>query len=109
MTFTNNFSKMTFAKGFCEDLTEGKFSMPVIHSIRSSKVSNNELLNILKLHTTDESLKTYALRYMQNETKSLDYTKDFLNRLHEQAQAELSGIEGKNEAMEAILASLKLG
>ncbi|CEG76137.1 Putative Farnesyltranstransferase [Rhizopus microsporus] len=37
-------------KGFCEDLTEGKFSFPIIHSIRTDP-SNRQLLNILKQRT----------------------------------------------------------
>ena len=34
-------------KSFCEDLTEGKFSFPVIHYIRSNP-TDNRLSNILK-------------------------------------------------------------
>ncbi|KAG3193954.1 Geranylgeranyl pyrophosphate synthase, partial [Phytophthora cactorum] len=39
-------------KGMCEDLTEGKFSFPVIHSIRSNP-SNLQLVSILKQKTSD--------------------------------------------------------
>ena len=31
-------------KGFCEDLTEGKFSFPIVHSIRSD-TSNQRILS----------------------------------------------------------------
>ncbi|KAK9449828.1 isoprenoid synthase domain-containing protein [Limtongia smithiae] len=60
-------------KGFCEDLTEGKFSFPIIHSIRHDK-SNQQILNILKQHSSDESLKEYAVTYMRDVTHSFDYT-----------------------------------
>ena len=99
---------MESTKGFCEDLTEGKFSLPVIHSIRSSTTGNNELLNILKLRTPDRNLKSYALDYMVSQTKSLEYTKDVLNQLHQQARMVLGQIQGKNVVMEAILAKLML-
>ena len=108
MTYTNTRRKMASTKGFCEDLTEGKFSLPVIHSIRSSTTSNNELLNILKLRTSDQNLKSYALSYMLSQTKSLDYTKDVLLQLHQQARTVLDHVQGKNVVMEAILARLML-
>jgi len=43
-------------KSFCEDLTEGKFSFPIIHSIRSTP-RDHVLINILKQRTEDPSLK----------------------------------------------------
>ena len=99
---------MASTKGFCEDLTEGKFSLPVIHAIRNSTTRNNELLNILKLRTSDQNLKSYALDYMLSQTKSLDFTKDVLIQLHQQAGTALAQIQGKNEVMEAILPKLML-
>ena len=33
-------------KGFAEDLTEGKFSFPIIHGIKSHP-ENNQIMNIL--------------------------------------------------------------
>ncbi|KAI4737795.1 geranylgeranyl diphosphate synthase 1 [Aureobasidium sp. EXF-12298] len=51
-------------KGLCEDLTEGKFSFPVIHSIRSDP-QNLVLINILKQKPQDEEIKRYAVKYME--------------------------------------------
>ncbi|KAK6041996.1 hypothetical protein COOONC_20499 [Cooperia oncophora] len=34
--------EMAKQKSFAEDLTEGKFSFPIIHAIRSSPVSSND-------------------------------------------------------------------
>lgn len=31
-------------KGFCEDLTEGKFSFPIVHSVRAD-TSNRQILS----------------------------------------------------------------
>ncbi|KAF7180588.1 hypothetical protein CNMCM7691_009879 [Aspergillus felis] len=51
-------------KGFGEDLTEGKFSFPIIHAIRHGAQSL-QLLNILKQNTEDETVKKYAISIME--------------------------------------------
>ena len=104
----NDRVQMTAAKGFCEDLTEGKFSLPVIHSIRSSSSYNNEILNILKMQTMDPGLKNHALWYMRTQTNSLEYTKAKLRDLQEQAHVAVGRIDGPNSMMEGLLNKLKL-
>ncbi|KAK0535042.1 hypothetical protein OC835_002444 [Tilletia horrida] len=93
-------------KGFCEDLTEGKFSFPIIHSIRASaglnalggsgpnsKVGpNRQMLNVLKQRPTDEATKSYAVAYMRDQTHSFAYTRDVLRRLDAQARREVNRI-----------------
>ncbi|KAM7221076.1 geranylgeranyl pyrophosphate synthase [Rhypophila decipiens] len=74
----------TANKGMCEDLTEGKFSFPVIHSIRSDP-NNLQLLNILKQKTTDEEVKRYAVAIMER-TGSFQYTREVLEVLIERAR-----------------------
>lgn len=71
-------------KGLCEDLTEGKFSFPIIHSIRSDP-SNLQLLNILKQKTADDEVKRYAVKYMEG-TGSFEYTKQVVSVLIERAR-----------------------
>ena len=51
-------------KSFCEDLTEGKFSFPIIHAIRHNP-SDRRLINILKQRTDKDSIKMYAVQYME--------------------------------------------
>ena len=63
------------SKSFCEDLTEGKFSFPIIHCIRTSDENDSRLLSILKQKTEDVELKKYAQRLMKN-AGSLRYTRD---------------------------------
>lgn len=46
-------------KGFCEDITEGKFSFPIIHSIRTVP-HDHRLLSILKQRTNGT---TFILSY----------------------------------------------
>ncbi|KAL8877913.1 MAG: hypothetical protein Q9192_008567 [Flavoplaca navasiana] len=99
-------AQMTSSKGYCDDLTEGKFSFPVIHSIRNSADGNNELLNILKQHTEDVKLKAQAVWYMQTETDSFEYTKGKLQGLHAVARARLVAIGPTNGAFEQVLVKL---
>jgi len=70
-------------KGLCEDLTEGKFSFPVIHSIRSDP-QNLVLINILKQKPQDEEIKRYAVKYME-KTGSFAYSRRVLRGLAEKA------------------------
>ena len=55
--------KYMLNKTFAEDLTEGKFSFPIIHCIRS-KPEDTKLLNILKQRTEDVNLKKFAVKWM---------------------------------------------
>ncbi len=84
-------SEYTENKGLCEDLTEGKFSFPIIHSIRSNP-QNRQLINILKQKTTDEEVKKYAVKYMES-TGSFEYCKVILRNLKEKALAMVEEID----------------
>ena len=95
---------MAAAKGYCEDLSEGKFSFPVIHAIRHSTTENNETLNILNCRPEDIELKTHAVSYMTDVTKSMQYTREVIERLSERGNAQLQAIGPRNPALEAILA-----
>ncbi|KAI0009518.1 isoprenoid synthase domain-containing protein [Xylariaceae sp. FL0662B] len=91
-------------KGFGEDLTEGKFSFPVIHSIRSNP-TNLELLYILEQKPTSDDVKRYAIKYIES-TGSLDYTKEFVGELMNRAKKAVDRIDqgsGKGKAMYALL------
>ncbi|KAL8676387.1 MAG: hypothetical protein Q9186_007083 [Xanthomendoza sp. 1 TL-2023] len=97
---------MASAKGYCDDLTEGKFSFPVVHSIRNSPDGNNELLNILKQRTDDVRLKAQAVWYMQTETDSFEYTKGKLRDLLATARNRLAVVGPTNMAFEQIMGKL---
>lgn len=99
----------TANKGLCEDLTEGKFSFPVIHSIRSDP-SNLVLINILKQKTNSEEVKRYALSYMET-TGSFSYTRRVLRSLTKKALAlvdELDDGAGKGQGIRTILEKMKV-
>ncbi|KAL7790020.1 geranylgeranyl pyrophosphate synthase [Trichoderma ceciliae] len=77
-------SEYSHNKGMYEDLTEGKFSFPVIHSIRADPV-DLQLINILKQKTTDVQVKRYAVSYMESKG-SFDYTRQVVGTLIERAR-----------------------
>jgi geranylgeranyl diphosphate synthase type 3 len=97
----------TFNKGLCEDLTEGKFSFPVIHSIRQNP-ENLVLINILKQKTNDETVKRYAVSYME-QTGSFAYCRKVLKDLIAKAMAEVDRVDdgaGLGDGVRAILNKL---
>ncbi|GAB1742138.1 hypothetical protein NU219Hw_g7701t1 [Hortaea werneckii] len=77
---------------FAEDLTEGKFSFPIIHSIRADP-TNLVLLNILRQKTADEEVKKFAVRYMDATTGSLGYTRRVLRGLARKAGVLVAEVE----------------
>ncbi|KAL4995022.1 isoprenoid synthase domain-containing protein [Aspergillus recurvatus] len=96
-------------KGFCEDITEGKFSFPVIHSIRSDP-SNKQLLSILRQRSDDDSLKAYAVDYITS-TGSFTYSHEKLGSLIAEAGVmvgELDAQMGRSTGMWEFLGLLKL-
>lgn len=96
-------------KGMCEDLTEGKFSFPVIHSINSDP-DNHKLVNILRQKTTDVQVKRYAVHYIES-TGSFEYTRQVLAVLIERARKTAEQIEagrGKLAGIHKILDKMAL-
>jgi geranylgeranyl diphosphate synthase type 3 len=106
-----NLSNTTYTrnKGLCEDLTEGKFSFPIIHSIRSNP-SNHQLLSILKQKTQDDEVKRYAVQYMQS-TGSFAHTCQVVRELRDRAYSLIEMIDatpringaGDGELVRAVL------
>lgn len=92
-------------KSFCEDLTEGKFSFPIIHGILSQP-SSSTLINILKQRTTDTDIKKYFLHCLE-EAGSFEYTRKELVRLESRALEEIAKLGG-NPYLEEIVHKLSL-
>ncbi|EXL39332.1 hypothetical protein FOCG_17856 [Fusarium oxysporum f. sp. radicis-lycopersici 26381] len=89
------------SKGYCEDLTEGKFSFPIIHSIQSNPTDRG-LLQILGQKTKDVQIKKYAVSYME-KTGSLDYTRRVVGVLIQRAREEVYRIDKDRDSNQAIL------
>jgi geranylgeranyl diphosphate synthase type 3 len=83
-------------KGLCEDLTEGKFSFPIIHSIRANP-GNMQLINSLKQKPEDEQVKKYAVSYMEG-TGSFEYCRKVLATLTERARSLVEELDGGDAA-----------
>ncbi|TFK50785.1 terpenoid synthase [Heliocybe sulcata] len=99
-----NSSQYTTNKGFAEDLTEGKFSFPIVHAVRSD-TSNRQILNVLQKRPSTPTLKTHAITYLRDRTKSFEYTRQVMGSLEKQAYEEIGRLGG-NEGLEAILRAL---
>ncbi|KAL8867373.1 MAG: hypothetical protein Q9198_008540 [Flavoplaca austrocitrina] len=99
----------TSNKGLCEDLTEGKFSFPIIHAIQREP-GNKQLINILRMRTTDEEVKKYAVGYMR-QRGSFEYCKLRLRELKARAEDMIEivdGGRGKGAGVKGILDRLGL-
>ncbi|CAJ0915768.1 19754_t:CDS:10 [Entrophospora sp. SA101] len=92
-------------KGFCEDLTEGKFSFPIIHSLHKDP-NNRQLFNILKQHTTSIELKHHAIKLMK-DTNSFEYTKNYLAKTEKEAKDEVERLGG-NPMLEKLIDTLSV-
>lgn len=78
-------------KGLCEDLTEGKFSFPIIHGIRADP-ANLVLVNILRQKTADDEVKRYAVAYLER-VGSFEYTRKVMRGLAEKAVQLVAEVE----------------
>lgn len=87
-------------KSFCEDITEGKFSFPIIHHIQNS-FGDKRVLNILSKRTEDVDLKKYALECMK-ETKSFDYTLSVLTKYYELVLKEIQALGGNQQLITIV-------
>ncbi|CAO3675957.1 unnamed protein product [Rhizopus stolonifer] len=97
-TYTEN-------KGFCEDLTEGKFSFPIIHAIRAEP-NNRQLLNIISQKPTSVEVKQYALEIVKR-AGSFEYVRRFLQRKEKEALDEIARLGG-NSVLEKVIHALSL-
>ncbi|KAH7910040.1 isoprenoid synthase domain-containing protein [Hygrophoropsis aurantiaca] len=91
-------------KGFAEDLSEGKFSFPIVHGILE-KPENRQILNVLHKRPQTPTLKHHTISYLRNTTHSFDYTLAVMHTLERQARTEVARLGG-NTVLEAILDKL---
>ncbi|KAK3089041.1 hypothetical protein FSP39_000346 [Pinctada imbricata] len=91
-------------KSYCEDLTEGKFSFPIVHAVLSSPESS-QILSILRQRTTDNDVKKYCVECL-HRAGSFDYTKESLIELEERIYR-LIEEHGGNPILVALMDELK--
>lgn len=90
----------TANKSFCEDLTEGKFSFPIIHAIQSHPEAP-QVMNILRQRTTDVELKKYTVELLER-LGSFEYTRKFLSDLDQQARNEIKLLGGNGHLLTVL-------
>lgn len=93
------------SKSFCEDLTEGKFSFPIIHSIRTDP-DDTRVLSILKKRTNDIDVKRYAQQILL-EKKSLEYTREKCFNLKNEIIQQIEDL-GANEPLLHLINKLDI-
>ncbi|KAH8897627.1 geranylgeranyl diphosphate synthase [Thozetella sp. PMI_491] len=93
-------------KGYCEDISEGKFSFPIIHSIRSHP-QDLRLISILKQHSEDDMVKQYAVNYIES-TGSFEYCRQKLTTLLHQAKEQLAALEAEQKCAGQLHGILEL-
>ncbi|XP_058831615.1 terpene synthase [Topomyia yanbarensis] len=89
-------------KSYCEDLTEGKFSFPVIHAVQNQK--DRQVLHILRQRTQDVEVKRYCVSLLE-KLGSFKYTEEVLEKLDLETRAEIERL-GSNPIMLALLDDL---
>ncbi|PFH50504.1 hypothetical protein AMATHDRAFT_60906 [Amanita thiersii Skay4041] len=92
--YTNN-------KGFAEDLTEGKFSFPIVHGIQADR-TNRQILNVLQKRPSTPTLKIHTIEYLRKRTRSFNYTMTVLTTLERQVRDEIARLGG-NRGLEAVV------
>lgn len=91
-------------KGFAEDLTEGKFSFPIVHGVRADE-QNRVVMNVLQKRPTTPTLKHHTVDYLRTQTKSFDYTLAVMSSLERQVREEIARLGG-NPQLENIMDAL---
>nr|CAH7764462.1 unnamed protein product [Callosobruchus chinensis] len=90
-------------KSYCEDLTEGKFSFPIIHAI-TSHPNDKQIIHILQQRTREHEVKKYCVSLLE-KYGSFEYTRQTLNQLQKEAKDEVEKLGG-NPYMEDFINSL---
>ncbi|CAI9739331.1 geranylgeranyl pyrophosphate synthase-like [Octopus vulgaris] len=93
------------SKTYCEDLSEGKFSFPLIHAIQTNP-DDNQVLNIIRQRTDDLDLKKYCVDLLE-QRGTFDYVKTVLVDYEEKIFKEIESFGG-NSNLVALLNDFKI-
>ncbi|KAL8684005.1 MAG: hypothetical protein Q9186_000035 [Xanthomendoza sp. 1 TL-2023] len=109
-------SVYTQQKGFCEDLDEGKLSLPLIHSLQnSSEAEKAQIMGIFRTRGSSGLLpevKRFVMSHLSEKTASLSYVKEMLEGMEVKLADDLMALEEmfgvKNDLLQGVLAKLKV-
>ncbi|VVC87697.1 unnamed protein product [Leptidea sinapis] len=89
---------------FCEDLTEGKFTLPIIHAAQQE--GGEVVLNILRQRTRDPDRKKFCVSVLES-LGSIKYTRDQIIELEKWLRNEINNFGG-NPELSAIIDEMTL-
>ncbi|KAI8631483.1 isoprenoid synthase domain-containing protein [Xylariaceae sp. FL1651] len=106
----------TDQKGFCEDLDEGKFSLPLIHAIKHAPEAECSILQHVLSQRHRANSMSLASKHLVLDilkvTNSLEYTKEVLDGLSRELEWEMTTIEAisgmENKPLRGLLSLLKV-
>ncbi|TMS37878.1 hypothetical protein L596_004718 [Steinernema carpocapsae] len=103
-----NLTSLEYAKekSFAEDLTEGKFSYPIINAILSKHKTDERIMNILRRRTTDNDVKRYCISLIR-EQGAFGATESKLIRIMEDIVANVDALQG-NSLLSALLKKIDI-
>jgi len=90
-------------KSYAEDLTEGKFSFPILHAI--SNDPDERVIKILRQRTQDIEVKKFCIKLI-GDAGSFQYTKNELERLDKEIINEINSI-GENKILSGVMEQLR--
>jgi geranylgeranyl pyrophosphate synthase len=87
-----------------QDVTEGKRSLIVIHTLEKAKpVDKKKLIAILKMHTSDKKLKDEAIQIM-TRYGAIEYAEQFAEKLVTESWKEVDRLLSPSDAKETLQA-----
>ncbi len=90
--------------GLGQDITEGKRSLMVIHTLNKAESKDRRrLLGILNMHTTDQKLRDEAINLIRNYG-SIEYAKELARNIVEESWKEIDNVLSPSEAKEKLKA-----
>lgn len=103
-------------KGSCEDLDEGKISLPLIHSMqKSSPIERAQIKGIFGgrgSHDLLPEIKAFVFNHIDQKTASLAYIREMLKGLEVELMNDLVAVEKvtgmTNPLLRSLLAKLEL-
>jgi geranylgeranyl pyrophosphate synthase len=99
---SKEFAKKKGGRG--QDITEGKRSLIVLHTLEKAKAADRKrLTTILNMHTTDQELKNEAIKLVERYG-SIEYAKQFAKRLVVESWKEVDRLLSPSEAKDKLKA-----
>ena len=92
-------------KSFAEDLTEGKFSFPILHCVRTRGPGDDRVVRILRQRTEDVEVKKFCISLLE-AAGSFSYTREVMGELDMAIRAEVERLGG-NPVITGVMDELR--